>query len=433
MKKLMGRWNCADCGHKRNKGTDPNCANCGKPRNQNLQPTEAFYLPTNAEEVDPDFRAVGPDWNCDKCGEVNRGDSNSCTHCGDPRAKQDLVNPIITYKDGVDATGADFDAPNKVNDDRVGDIVGDPLQEALDTVSGDINKPHKGRVYTLPATALRKSGEVATKTREYHTERKERLSLLEHWGLNLMEIAIAGTVIFLLVIGSVAFWDNFIRTEPKPLTVTALSWERRMEVEKLKTFTENDWSIPPGGREIRSYRAVHHRNKVVDHYDTVVHTNPVRVSDGYTTQRVACGSTVTDNGDGTFDSETTYCDERVEQFHTENHPYTTQEPVYRYDPVYQTKYEYEIDRWVTERWITTSGKAGGVHPTPYYPEETKLQAKERVGDEREETYEVVLEGDGHTYTRNIEPEVWDKLELNEGLVGHITKRGSLRQIDWPTK
>lgn len=429
MRTLMGLWNCT-CGKKRIRGNIKTCPMCNDPRNPTLTPSEKPYLPDNAEEV-PDHVNVGPDWNCNSCGGANRGNATVCESCGKQHDGHDSVNPTIQYKDGIDARGVEFDNPQQINDDRVDDIIGNPLDEALKTVSGEIDQPRKSRVYTLPRTALNKTGQAVTRTREHHAERKEKLTLLEHWSLNLVEVVVAGAVLLLIGVGLLAFYDNFIRTEPKPLTVTSLSWERRMEVEELKTFHESDWSVPSGGRETRHYRAVHHYNTVVDHYETVTHPNPVRVSDGFKNERVACGSTTTDNGDGTFDVETTYCDVPVEQFHTENQPYTTQEPVYRRDPVYRTKYDYDIDRWVTDRWITTSGEAGGIHPQPYYPEDVELQARERAGDEREGTYEVNLEGEGHTYTRNVELNIWDNLELDEGLVGHITKRGALRQIDWP--
>ena len=48
-----------------------------------------------------------------------------------------------------------------------------------------------------------------------------------------------------------------------------------------------------------------------------------------------------DNGNGTFTEHT----KQVPVYKTEYYEETHQEPVYRQDPVYATKYYYDIDKW----------------------------------------------------------------------------------------
>ena len=48
-------------------------------------------------------------------------------------------------------------------------------------------------------------------------------------------------------------------------------------------------------------------------------------------------------------------------------------------PVYQTKYYYDIERWVTKEWIN----AEGTNDNPYWPE-LQLKDLERTGSKREQ-------------------------------------------------
>ena len=84
-----------------------------------------------------------------------------------------------------------------------------------------------------------------------------------------------------------------------------------------------------------------------------------------------------DNGDGTFDVEEH--DEPV--YRTEQHTEYRDEPVYKYVPIYVTKYYYEIDKWVHTRDVETSGK----DHEPYYGEVklAKAAGANGIGEERE--------------------------------------------------
>lgn len=148
----------------------------------------------------------------------------------------------------------------------------------------------------------------------------------------------------------------------KVVTVKSFAWERNISLEEYKTVQESDWNVPAGGRvydektEIKSYVSV------VDHYETVWETKTREVFDHNETS-----TTYSDNGNGTFTEHTT----TTPVYRTETYQESHEEPVYRQDPVYATKYYYDIDKWVdTGNDYPSSGK----DHKPYWNEDYKPMA-----------------------------------------------------------
>lgn len=147
--------------------------------------------------------------------------------------------------------------------------------------------------------------------------------------------------------------------------IAAKSWDRSIEIEKYTTVEESDWSIPSGGRQLYTKREIRTYNQVFDHYETRTKEVPYQVEDGYDTS-------YTDNGDGTF------TEHQTPKYRTEYRTEEYEEAIYRQEPVYDTKYYYEIDKWIHDRDVTSEGKAD----EPYWPE-LKLTDKEREGKKLE--------------------------------------------------
>ena len=63
---------------------------------------------------------------------------------------------------------------------------------------------------------------------------------------------------------------------------------------------------------------------------------------------------------------------------TETYTENVQKPVYRQEPVYATKYYYEIDRWT----VTDTAKSSGHGQNPSWPK-PKLKDGQRTGDKNE--------------------------------------------------
>lgn len=155
--------------------------------------------------------------------------------------------------------------------------------------------------------------------------------------------------------------------------VTRHRWERRIEVQQLRTFRENDWSVPAGGRQLRSYMAV--RSYIY----------------------VKCGrSSVA-------------------------------------VPVMGTKYEYDIDRWVYARTL----KRGDDGLEPAWPATDGLSVGTAVGCERTaaqyEDYWLVIdatEDDGtqEHFEYSLDPQRWREHPDGEALILDVNHFHQLRHI-----
>jgi len=125
--------------------------------------------------------------------------------------------------------------------------------------------------------------------------------------------------------------------------VSATLWERKIDIQAWTTVQESDWSIPEGGRYIRDYPAVHHHD------------------------RVWAGSHQECSGTGTKRRCSTVND-------------------YRSVPVYRTKYDYWIERWVVVR---TPESHGSDYNAFWPPSADDLHdpnpAVTEIGDERKGT------------------------------------------------
>lgn len=156
---------------------------------------------------------------------------------------------------------------------------------------------------------------------------------------------IIGVAVLLLVCGLGAFF--LFRTTEATATVTGVSWERTIDVEKLETVTKEGKTIPSGGRKVSE--------KKVDVEE--------KVQTG--TKKEVCGQK--DLGNGKF--EDVECDV----------------PVYETRYRKETVYVYKIDEWNVDH----TEKASGKDYDPSWPK-VKLDKKEREG-KRTETYLVLAE------------------------------------------
>lgn len=184
----------------------------------------------------------------------------------------------------------------------------------------------------------------------------------------------------------------------KVVTVKSFAWERNISLEEYRTVQESDWNVPEGGRvydektEIKSYVSV------VDHYETVWETKTRKVFDHNETS-----TTYSDNGNGTFTEHTT----TTPVYRTETYQESHEEPVYRQDPVYATKYYYDIDKWVdTGNDYPSSGK----DHKPYWNEDYKPMADNIRDTDRSETYTVKLDN-GKTQEKSYSE--WKNMKIGD--------------------
>ncbi|MGK7928297.1 MAG: Ran-binding zinc finger domain-containing protein [Spirulina sp.] len=351
-----GRWDCPTCGTRGILGRYRECNNCGAPRPQGVR----FYLPENAPNVTNTeqlaIAKAGADWICEYCGSSNRVKEENCIECGAP--KSHIKQAVKEY-----------------STENV------PRNAQTPTISPQTSSPP-------PSVASRGKG----KGRGYQ------------WVLGTIAIVASA------IVGLTIFVFQPITVEA---TVSGLSWERKIIVERLTTVRESDWSIPAGGRLLSQREEIRRYEKVLDRYETKTRQVSEKVKTG--TETYTCGKR--DLGNGYFEDKK--CTRSVYETRTRTETY--EDPVYRDEPVYETKYTYEIDRWLRDR---TEFASGG-NKKPYWPEFV-LKNKERAG-KRSQIYKVYFTGDkGKNYTLELDPGLWSTFDRGESHILKVNRLGGVK-------
>ena len=97
-------------------------------------------------------------------------------------------------------------------------------------------------------------------------------------------------------------------------------------------------------------------------------------------------------------------------YRTETYTDTETRPVYRKEPVYDTRYYYYIDRYVYERSVDT----GGGEDEPYWGD-VNLEAKEREG-KRKEKYTIFFTEREKEKSLKIPQSVWEDYDAGDEIV-----------------
>ena len=419
---IEGRWDCSYCGAKGIRGSIRTCPNCGKTRGEDVK----FYI-SDPKDYTKDVVEDAPDWHCSYCDTYNKNSEKVCRNCGHSRDNEDRDYFDIQKKKDpnytsvtdkyVKASGSakktwtcescgsenDADAYKCAN---CGKVKGKRQEYG---VNEDENKEQSqrstfqsyGREPEREFRGYNKDLDARYKSYRSSYEPKKS-SFLER--INFQKLAIfGGAVLFLLLMLFLLIPKN------EELTVESFNWTYKINIEEYKTVQESDWSIPSGGRlqysreEIRSY------DTVLDHYETKTRQVSEQVLDGYDT--VVTGHR--DMGNGYFEEITS----QVPRYRTEYRTETYEEPVYIQVPVYDTKYYYEIERWIYTRTVTTSNE----DKKPYFGE-PNLTDKERIKN-RETHY--VMSGiiNDKTYHLNLDKAEWDKYSVGNVIPVKVNKLG----------
>ncbi|MDX1615388.1 MAG: hypothetical protein R3300_13830 [Candidatus Promineifilaceae bacterium] len=198
-------------------------------------------------------------------------------------------------------------------------------------------------------------------------------------------------------------------------TVTGFEWQRTVEIEELRTVEEEGWDVPGDGRIVDQRREVRSYDQVLVGYETKQRQVSERVQVGQRTY--VCGQR--DLGNGFF--EDIECTEPV--YETQSRTESYDAPIYRQEPVYDTLYVYEVDRWVTDRTAAASAR----DHSPYWPA-TNLAADEREG-ERDGEYLIYLSDDEESYTWELEQEEWQSFELGQQVEIEFNAFGNISAVN----
>ena len=342
-------------------------------------------------------RVIRGYWDCPSCGTKGiDGLLDACPHCGSAKDKN-----VRYYMKSRDDTVTE----QELHDARISmDELDGKHRDWLCSYCGYLNRFSDQNCQQCGAPKEEKAGDYGDNFAK--EEREEALSHTaasvsapkrsKKGGLFSRPLALFIPLLVLLFI----FFPV-----GRTIEVTGFSWVRKVEVETYMTLKESDWSLPQGANLLYSENEVAYYQSVLDHYETEYVTRYRDVIDHYETRYE-----YQDNGNGTF-SEITYQDP---VYVTEAYQEAQQVPIYVQVPMYQTKYYYEIDRWV----ITSEEKAQARDHDPYWPE-YRLQRNQR--DElREENYRTYF-SDGSSQLESYR--VWenrrlgDKISVKKSLAG----------------
>ncbi len=470
-------WDCSDCGKTGISGKYKECPRCKSPQDSTLTPEENWYRPANPEKItdaDELRRAkAGPAWNCGNCQTLNDGDTTKCSRCGQALDFDDVVNREVVY-DNV--THYD-DAP-----DVEAERLEDDLSRGERALATNASEPRRKKRVTRRASDLPTKGrdtdfynDIREQVDADYTERDRVSALppaLQFLHKNKRAAVIGSAIVAVLVIigltiGGIQWYQYETATEPGTVTIAQLNWERKVEVEEYKTLNQADWDHPGDARvqnserKIRTYRTVHDRWETQWYDDQETRYKTENYTDTETRYKSesytdSCSRTRTvSNGNGSSRTETEYysCSKTRQVPYTVTVNKTRQVPYYvtvrksrqieitHQEPVWDTWYTYQIDRWQTDRWVVVSEAD---NPKPYWPESIQLDrnnqpgdqvGEERVGEDRFQLYEIIYtDAKGNTHVEKSEGDgLWSKLEKGETVgAQYYQKNGELKDgsVDW---
>jgi hypothetical protein len=314
---------------------------------------------------------AGADWICRYCSGNNRAFERQCSSCGSVRSNQD--------------------------------------KQLIEETRG-INDWSKQAQKTARTAAQSNDFQQTQQRKSFFGSQLFKFGLLGLGGVMAMFVAL---FVVLVYISTLAY--------PTEIEVTGLEWTRTIAIEEYKTVSETAWEgeVPNEARVQSSERAVHHVDKVPDGTRTIPETYTEQESDG--TESYVCGKTSKKNG--YFEDK--YCTRTKYKTVTKTRNKT--ETIYKDVPVYKTRYDYLIDKWVTVDEKTTSG-------TDFNPQWAAVQTDDvrtRTG-KRTESYNLLckeLAGDNKLHKIKLTAENWSKFKSGERLHGKTNFFGDLVSID----
>ena len=372
---VRGYWDCPYCDSKDIDGLIDDCPNCGRHKPENIkyhlkgqhvqenkiyktaQVDESDVLSTeelhntgiSEEECDGNHK----EWVCSYCNSLNNWADKFCTSCGSPKEEADLEYGM--QKREKISNNLEEYVFLRGDDEESSKYFKEKLEEKPKIIAEDNND-------------FTSKSENAEKEYTFKNKLSDLFRLIGG-GIADNALPIIMSLIFLFCAGI------FFFPHTDKVTVTGFHWERNISIENYRTVKESDWSVPPGGRVYSEQTELKGYVSVIDHYKTVTETKSRQVIDHYETNY-----TYSDNGNGTFTEHSS----QTPVYKTEYYEETHQEPVYRQDTVYATKYYYDIDKWFD------SGRdypSSGTDKNPYWNTDYTLAEKERDTD-RTEKYTV---------------------------------------------
>jgi hypothetical protein len=351
-------------------------------------------------QIDPEMAIREGRWDCPTCGTPGLlGRNVRCDGCGNPRPE-----------------GTRFylpeDAPEVTDAARLSQA-----GAGADWVCEHCGASARASQHACPGCGAERGSSPVQQTREYGMDEVPRDGRRPQplraaapppprkrgWKLPAAVLA---------VLAILAWWNS-----PKDVgaTIAGGEWSRAVEVQQYRTVAEEDWSVPQGGRETRSFRAVRDYRRVLDHYETRTRQVSDRVQTG--TRTYTCGRE--DMGNGYFRDKTCTEPEYETRYRTESY----EEPVYRREPIYATKYAYQIERWLPEDTLREAGDAARAPVWPTVAAGPKTRAGARM-----ERYVLRFSADGDTLAQEVDGALFERYRPGQPVTLRM-KRGGTGRIE----
>ena len=414
-KLIEGLWDCRYCDTKGILGRYRECPNCGKARDGDTK----FYMPQKHSYVEEDKAKKinrNPDWVCNYCGEqLNSDNDKFCKSCGAPRDSENLNYHQYQEKKKVESEEKrkrQEDKAKKINrnPDWVCNYCGEQLNSDNDKFCKSCGAPRDSE--NLNYHQYQEKKKVESEEKRKRQEEKQNIvnnkAVSSRLKINWKAIISILLGVF-LVIGLVGI---FIPRE-KEVTILELSWNREISIETIETFEENGWSLPNGAKLRYTATELHHYIQVLDHYETKTREVAKERIVGY--EDYVAGHKDLGNG---------YFEEIINSrpiYETYYEQETYEEAIYRDEPVYQTKYYYDIDRWTYNRSVKTSGNDKNV-----YWGEVSLKFGEREGSRTEAYFANVVDKNGKESKFLFDFDTWNNLNVSQTVIVIVDSFGNAR-------
>ena len=434
---IEGVWDCPYCGSERIRGSIRECPTCGRQRDQDI----SFYIADPKNYVDQKTAETisrNPDWLCSYCDGLNDDNVNECHHCG--ASREGSEKNYFEHKDEVEArrgnkngrprrytdsdflyidgkfllktpeTQAKYDAINRAplyEQEAKKEATDRYSNHAYDSFGGNsVNTRKQDHDDRMPHITKETDEEKLVKSLFQRDTNKKRFSLK-----NIFKFG-AGLLAALLLIACVAW---LFTPKIQDVTVHDFSWERNINVQKLVTLEQSGWSLPPGARLQSHQQEIQGYEQVLDHYETKTEEYYESELTGYETH-----VSYIDLGNGYFEEVET----KTPVYEQVKKTREIQVPIYRDEPIYATKYYYEIDEWQHDYTSTSSGN----DKSPYWNEITITNSKQREGNRTETYYVSVVNQDGEIKKYSFDFNTWNELESGQTVTIKTTVFGTAELV-----
>lgn len=370
---IRGYWDCPYCGTKEIDGLLDICPKCssGKLKDTKyymkghspstiaqsdvLTESELNKAGIKAEECDGEHK----EWLCLYCGYLNNYSDNKCKNCHADRsdAEEEYLGEDLKQK-YAPTLGED----NYIPQELVDEIPAIPIpnretrEEALERKQKYIEEVQAKLQKNYNDSEKATSEDIDNIFGD--SDNKNKPSIFKRI-FNPRNLAITASILLVISFLTFMLWPL-----QKTVELTDQWWECAVNVEEERIVEESGWSLPADATLIRTSEEISGYRQVLDHYETKTVQKSREVFSHYDEH-----VTYEDNGNGTFTEHVN----RTPVYKTEYYTETVEEPVYRDEPIYQTKYYYTIPKWFLKDTYKTSEH----DKKPYFSTEYKLKEKER--------------------------------------------------------